>query len=80
MLCRQTSATGEAFFWVVFFVIKDKTSHMVLEVIKSHVKHRGVGYATKSSCRPAKLRLILTEIGITLCNRFEEPKPSLFSF
>ena len=56
----------------IFF--KDKTSHMVLEVIKSHVKNRGVGYATKSSCRLAKLRLILTDIVIfgILCNRFDK--------
>ena len=47
---------------------------MVLEVIKSHVKNRGVGYATKSSCRLAKLRLILTDIVIfgILCNRFDK--------
>ena len=53
------------------YFFKDKTSHMVLEVIKSHVKNRGVGYATKSSCRLAKLRLTLTEIGIILCNRYD---------
>ena len=51
---------------------------MVLEVIKSHVKNRGVGYATKSSCRLAKLRLTLTEIGIILCNRYDSQALLIF--
>ena len=53
---------------------------MVLEVIKSHVKNRGVGYATKSSCRLAKLRLTLTEIGIILCNRYDSQSPPYFHY
>ncbi len=34
-----------------FTVFEDRTSHMVLEVIKSHVKNRGVGYSSKASLR-----------------------------
>ena len=30
---------------------KDRTSHMVLEVIKSHVKNHGVGYKSKPLSR-----------------------------
>eukprot|EP00438_Fugacium_kawagutii_P013022 Skav214737 [mRNA] locus=scaffold3176:92204:93454:+ [translate_table: standard] len=29
----------------------DRTSHMVLEVIKSHVKNRGVGYSSNAGRR-----------------------------
>ena len=54
---------------------------MVLEVIKSHVKNRGVGYATKSSCRQnsdchwQKLEIFFAR-GMTA---IWQPKPSLFS-
>lgn len=34
-----------------FTAFEDRTSHMVLEVIKSHVKNRGVGYSSKASLR-----------------------------
>lgn len=36
---------------VTSLLFEDRTSHMVLEVIKSHVKNRGVGYSSKASLR-----------------------------
>lgn len=49
----------------------DKTSHMVLEVIKSHVKNRGVGYATKSSCRSPRTCIFTSSkrYGLQLADR-----------
>ena len=36
---------------VTSLLFEDRTSHMVLEVIKSHVKNRGVGHSSKASLR-----------------------------
>lgn len=49
----------------------DRTSHMVLEVIKSHVKNRGVGYSSKASLRSPRTCIFTSSkrYGLQLADR-----------